>query len=96
MEPYTLLWINDTQLVEANATQVRCYNQQESFGRLDKGAKLLVYHPVSHPPRYTWLRPKEAGGDYTFRDWHWQTGAVEDVGWGSIWAAGAKCSPAAR
>ncbi len=96
MEPYTLLWINDTQLVEANATQVRCYNQQGEFlGRLDKGAKLLVYHPVSHPIRYL-ACPKEAGGDYTFRDWHWQTGAVEDVGWGSIWAAGAKCSPAAR
>ncbi|MBK8656489.1 MAG: hypothetical protein IPN20_21835 [Haliscomenobacter sp.] len=46
MEPYTLLWINDTQLVEASATRLRCYNREgQLLASRPEGAKLLAYHP---------------------------------------------------
>ena len=85
MEKYLLRWINDTQLVEASATHLRCYNRDgQLLASRPEGAYLLAYNPVTDVVRYL-VRPKEVGGDCTFRDWHWQTGGVEDIGWGSIY-----------
>jgi WD40 repeat protein len=84
MEPYNILWINETQLVEANATQIRCFNREgELLGRLDQGAKLLACHPVNHKVRYLTC-PEKEGGKHTFRDWDWQTGDIDDLRLGSM------------
>lgn len=88
MQPHTLRWINDTQFVEADATQMRRFDQEGALlGRLDQGAKLLACHPVSQAVRYL-AYPGETGRSFTFRDWHWQTGRVEDLDLGSMWTYG--------
>lgn len=85
MERYLLRWINDTQLVEASDTHLRCYNREgQLLASKPEGAKLLAYNPATDVVRYL-VRPKEEGENCTFLDWHWQTGAIEDIGWGSIW-----------
>ncbi len=85
MGKYILRCINDTQLVEAGATHLRCYHREgQLLASRQEGANLLTYNPATDVVRYL-LRPKEEGENCTFLDWHWQTGAVEDLGFGSIW-----------
>lgn len=85
MEPYTLLWINDTQLVEAGATHLGCYNREgQLLASRPEGAKLLAYHPATDVVRYL-VRPKEVGGNCTFRDWDWTKGTALDLDEGSVY-----------
>lgn len=85
MERYTLIWINETQLVEAGTTQVSLYNREgDLLASRPEGAKLLAYHPATDAVRYL-ACPKEEEGNYTFRDWHWETGAIEEVNLGTIY-----------
>lgn len=85
MPKHLLHWINNTHLVEASPTQLHCYHREgQLLASRPEGAKLLAYNPVADVVRYL-VWPTEEGGDCTFRDWHWQTGALEDVGLGSIW-----------